>query len=55
MPVEIDEITTMVEVHGEEDTAPAPAPQILDDAAERIRQERFQRDRDRLRADGYAD
>jgi hypothetical protein len=55
VPVQIDEITTTVEVQGDAETAPAPPSQMVDEVAERIRQERFKRDSDRLRADGYAD
>ena len=55
MAVQIDELTTTVDVQGERESTPAAPPPMSDELTERIRYERFQRDRERLRAEGYAD
>lgn len=54
MPVHIDDLQSTVEI--QHDEAPASAPESQpDETTERARYERYQRDRDRLHAEGYAD
>ena len=55
MPVQIDDVTTTVDVQGDREAMPSAPPPVSDELTERIRFERFQRDRERLRAEGYAD
>lgn len=55
MPVHIDDLQSTVEIQADRDlaaAAPEPAP---DETSERARHERYQRDMDRLHAEGYAD
>ena len=53
MPTHIEDLQSTVEIQADrEPPATAPAP---DETSERTRHERYQRDMDRLHADGYAD
>jgi hypothetical protein len=55
MPVHIDDLHSTVEVQSDAEESVPTRASAPDELAERMREERDQRDRDRLRAEGYAD
>lgn len=55
MPVHINDVESTVDVQADSEPTSPRAEVVSDEVAERMRHERYQKDRERLHAEGYAD